>query len=859
MSDFKGQISNFLKPIEIIIFVGIFLTVLSLFLNFELGLQEERAEINLQAQSIENFGFIADCISSTTVSSSDFKFEKSSLEDFEKNISSKQLPCANLYDIGYEVDVSQNYIQKIPRDLEQKVSSQVVFVLDETGSMEPSIEGVRRNSKNFIDSLEEGKVAIITYDGSNAQLVQNFTDDVDLLSDKLDNIDTTPSGSNDPTEAVNRGMKKALNLKGWKNDTSKAVVMTNTDGAKSGYNRGKNKNNCGKLDSTANKAENNGIKIYSINSFGDNSYEPSDACKQEIEEEMPNNTGGENYNLGESWNDILVSISEQVNVDNYNYGGRNTCSLPASGKENGRIEIVVVGDTSEGMSGSWDNICGNVKNGFKNLRDSNLVGETSYYVPGNPKDNIDGLGSPMNLNGEFDHKNSSTYPSCVKDSSNSALNNGVTEWDSEFMPNYDEDNDYGYEAWGAYSKWIVENHDWNDNVDERILYVVGDNIPSGGDGTGSSFKYSSDVATLDNGSKIVEETVQKANIKDIKINTIRTKDWEYEEDDVISPDGRNDAEILMERMAEGTGGNFIETGNGSLREEIEGEINSYNLVTDRANFCGEQDFEFGQEYEEPSDAVYSTITRSFPVSIIQKNEISTPGTLSIQFKDTELTRIAGKLNRVIERGKNSGDEVATSIEINNEYEINLEESRRPVYSETEYEIINRDTMDTEVNISDEIIIGVNGEKVLDVESNSIDSKIDFSKKKRRFKAYEGASIQYMLVNRKSSTGIKTEPLGLRCTSCGDTQILNLTSGIDAPQDSETYVKRGGLGVYEKGSLKLDFGENNTIEQPSVCLGSDEDVCNHFDIDSVTDISLQPGRHILKVNYNPSTNQLVVAD
>lgn len=119
----------------------------------------------------------------------------------------------------------------------------IAIVLDATGSMADDIAAVRDNIKEIIDRVKgksaTARVAVVTYkddpqyggDSTDypSKVEQDFTEDIDLVKQKLGEIEV--SGGGDNAETVYSGIEAALNLK-WRDGVKKVAIVYGDAAAK---------------------------------------------------------------------------------------------------------------------------------------------------------------------------------------------------------------------------------------------------------------------------------------------------------------------------------------------------------------------------------------------------------------------------------------------------------------------------------------------------------------------------------------------------------------------------------------------------------------------------------------------------
>lgn len=852
----KGQISSFLKPIQIIVFVTIFVTVIGLFLNFELGLTQQESNIDFQQNFFSNYHEISDCLKVDESTSPGLALNKSKLLEFERSVSNRQLPCASIYEYGYNVSVEQDYLQSITQSDFSSQNADIALVIDRSGSMRNGgLSSVKDAARSFVDQVDPGtRIAVVSL-GGGVNVDTGFTEDKSVLRNRINSLS---AGGGTP---LGQAISTASNLD-WDNDKNRGMIVLSDGSA--------NDNVAGPGESAReNEIDVHGIMYGSSASPGQTeAYTGSDDCSQDDSE----NSDGDNCwyaASGETLQNVYQGVGESINSRTARTGADNTCSLPAVETYEGSADIVFVADASASYGDEWSTICGSVTDTVDSLENKGLDAEVSIYAPGNPENPGKGAGRPMNTEGgEYDYREESrNVPRCLSAEYNSAVESsygkGITEWEGEGLPDYNSNQDYGLEAWGVASKWILENHEWRENVDTRNLYVFGDHVPTGGPGNTDAYMKERNSASLENETSLVENITDQAVQEEINVYTFEGDSWEYSAETEREPFDENDAKTLMENLSSSTAG--LHQKYNDVDQISEGVVESFKSLqtsSERRNFCSELEYSFGQEYSEPDNTVSDQATVSYPATV-KSGELYSPGDLTVEVRRSDLTSLAGGVQRLIDRGRNTDEEVSSTVRINIDGRIETEESfvtEKPV--ESTYRLLNGNDQ-PEVEVSDELVLGINGNEVLrnstGEDENSVE--IDFTNERNQFNSTIGSSIQHIAINRNEDSGMLLDQLKLECISCSGNEVQELTSErIDLEEGSDEYEERNGLGAFEYNSTQIQVGEVKEVEKPALCIESGSDrACNTFDISTLSSPDLRPGEYVLNIQYFPETEQVVIND
>ncbi|MFB6174642.1 MAG: hypothetical protein ABEJ87_01555, partial [Candidatus Nanohalobium sp.] len=152
----KGQFSTFLKPIVIMVFGVLLISLLTTSLNFNLGLQQERSSIKFQSTPSQIFTDVANCLSvNDPLSGGSYLLSQEKLENMEKKYNFREPECAESFRYGYEVSVKQSFLRsvKIADTGGEKID--LVFVMDTSGSMSNDISDLCQVKSDVVNILKD--------------------------------------------------------------------------------------------------------------------------------------------------------------------------------------------------------------------------------------------------------------------------------------------------------------------------------------------------------------------------------------------------------------------------------------------------------------------------------------------------------------------------------------------------------------------------------------------------------------------------------------------------------------------------------------------------------------------------------
>ncbi|AOV94772.1 hypothetical protein AQV86_02495 [Nanohaloarchaea archaeon SG9] len=823
----KGQYSTFMKPILIMIFGGLLMSLLMSSLNFNIGVSEDRSQVKFQASPSEDFSAVAECLSvDEGVSGSSFLLNQTKLERMDRNYNLREPGCAENFVNGFEVKVEQDYLRGV-EPAETTKAADVVFALDDSGSMGSYLNKVKDNTREFIDALPEGsRVGIFTYATPPGSYISNrvdLTEEVSKVNSELASISI--NGGSEPED---KAIQYTLNNFDFDDSKRKILIILATEPATSDKATSKH------VTEWAEEAANENVEIYTV----------SDRAGAYVD--IAEITEGKRFEVTADYSSVFEEIAGEEKF----IGGKSTCTVPPVTQYNGTAQIAVTADASDNFDEEWEALCDKVTSTVDKMEARGLKTNVSYYIPGQPEAPDSGKGNPMQISGgNYDF--SDRVPSCVSADENNAATGthgkGITEWSGEGLTDYNSSKDYGLEAWGVSSKWILENHDWNQSVDRRMLFLLGDQDPTGGNSSGEAFRDKKGTEILDNETEIVHNVTELSANKSVNVYTM-SGDMEYSDTDEYGDNDKNDAKELMSRVSLNTGGNSIEYQNtNDIPEKFEEQFSGLSeRDSETAATCNNVTYSFGEKKGSEGSNLEASLTSRFPASVRQSDKLTTPASVDITLRKGSLEKLAGAINKAISNGNKFGENVTVYADINNDETLEIESREIERDEKTTYQL--QSNGNTEVDIEDDLMIGVNGRTVFQDRDQS-PSKIDFSDEDNQFKAYQGASIQVIALNTVAPS-LKLPELELSCVNgCGETQTIN-PDHIQASEGEERYIELGGLGPFYHNFTQVEIGKVEEVEKRTLCY-SNSDSCVALRSDNVEDFTLRPGSHEVLVRYSPS--------
>ena len=816
-----------MKPILVMIFGMLLISLLTSTLNFNVGLEQDRQSTEFQSTPIEVFSDVSSCLSvDQSVSSSNTVLNQTKLEKMEMKYKSREPECAETFSSGYEVSITQDFLKSVEVN---RIGTKIdlVFIMDTSGSMSDDWNQLCSIKDDVIDGLEkQGADVDITVYGLES--TQSCADDA-INSLHL--------------ESWGPGTEWAVNNHGWWSGSTKVIFPMSDECPHRGNTGGEDCNDDAQFNSAINALSGTDIEVYPIWGSG----MPSKG--KTYMQDMGSSTGGEASSKGSASN-LASFIIGAAGGGGYTYeSGESSCSLPPVRSYNASAQIVVTSDASDDYNQEWSAICNDVNNSVRKLEAQGLDTEVSYYAPGQPASSSKGRGNPMQVSGS-NYDFSTNVPSCIDTTYNSAATSsygkGITEWNSTALVDYNSSKDYGLEAWGVSSKWILENHNWNDSKDVRMMFVLGDQDPTGGNSTGENFRKTSGTKLLDNETEVVNNVTNLSDQYNVNIYTM-SDDLEYSAQDRYRDSTVNDAEELMKLAASESGGERIIYGSvNKLSERFEEQFYSLSEQgNEDAGTCKDVSYNFG-DTNISDEGVEESLVSIFPVSVRQSENLTTPAEMELRLTQSSLQKVVGTINKAISNGERFNDNITVSSRITNDREITVKDAVFKRKNETTYGL-RTTSGNTDIEVNDGLIIGVNGREVFRRISSGA-ATIDFSDPSNQFSAYKGANLQIIGLH-TNQPNLKLDSLELYCVNgCSNNgQEIN-PNLIQASKGTTSYRELGGLGAFYHNFTSIEIGKTTDVTHKGVCYENTGD-CKALRSDEVEELTLRPGTHDLQAKYS----------
>lgn len=880
----EGQFSTFIKPVMLIMIIVLFLFLLVTVTDFDIGMEEDVQQVDLQTEASKNFQKLANCLRAEgTVSQ---KLSIPHLIDYEQTYLHREPECGEDFRYGYETTVQEDFVRG-----QQYMNPRVdlVFLVDMSTSIvgdpnEPGDEELQRLCAAQDDIIEElerrGFNVEFTVYGLTPQLSEEISDgelDTILRTTCIDDeLEEEPVGH---YEDWANGVTWAAEEYNWREGATRlAFPITDECPAEVGplvgwegwYRSGgqwmnqpiiipcdeNREDNPGRAvhmaetEEAIETATENRVTTFPIlgdpRSVTDRDYVPAgvEPWDDHIEYAamLAEGTGGE-YFLAEE-EDIEERIIDIV-IDNVfiPLHPETTCVIPSQDTWGREAELAITTQADLGSEEEWEELCESVDTIEAGLQQRGWVVDTTVYAPGQPGTPDDGDGTPMSLpdgDGNYDHDGN--VPACVDE---------VTAWEGSNLDSFDPSRDYGISAWGVASKWILENHPWDESLDKRALVSVGNKAPTGGTGDDA---FRADEA-ITGGDDIVENIVSLGNENDVQVSTVTDGDWGTRTTSQYGDQTENDIREAMEDVADGTGGVFREY------SEVGDVPNSImdGVAEDPGEVCTNQDYRFGQREGSEGRSLNEEYTLSFPVTLERTGDYTTHGTMNIEIRDGDLEQLASTVNNLVRDGQERETETSTALWLNVGQEMYGEETEIERPNRTTYRMVNAETGDPTVEVDTDLVIGVNGYEVFDSDEFER-SVIDFTDESNQFTGYEGATLQVIATNQRHPD-MYLDSLAVECVDpeCDEEQTI-LDETIDTTDGDEEYDERGRLGAFYHEFTELEIGGTAETDEAAICIATPgDDSCSVIRADNIEEFTLDAGRHLLEISYDPDTDTVSIND
>jgi hypothetical protein len=838
----KGQFSTYLKPIVLIMFAILVVLSVNNVLQIRADMQQESEQIDFRQEARKDVQKIVECLKvNKTLSGNSYILNQSRMTAFHLNYSRQEPPCAEDLQYGYNVTVRQNFLHGVTSDPSGGGPADIIFAIDDSGSMSPYINAVKDNVRNFMTLMPAGsRVGMFTYATPPSGNIANevaLTTDVTQVESELSSVGTA-GGSEPEGLAIKHGLEM---LSDGANDRQ-IIILIATEPASRDQATSKSPQEW------AQDAADQGVQVFTV---ADN----FPGYKQIAE-----TTDAKHFHVSEDFSKIFGEIARS----SQKVGGDTTCTLPPVKEYNGKVDLVFAADTSNSFTDEWEDLCGRIDSTRKELSNLGLELNVSVYVPGQELPD-QGHGTPAVINGA--KYGLSNVPECVTAdddiTASSSLGQGITTWNGKNLTTYDPSTDYGLEGWGVFSKWILENHEWSEDADKRILIPFGDHDPTGGmntsqdPGPGSTWRTDQDD-THDSEVEIANNVTSLAAQKEVTLFPI-AGDLEYQTDrNNFGTPSKNDAVEIMQTVADQTNGKFFQYDQTkNLAKAVESGLGDLASV-DAKSTCTDQTFSFGAQKGSRDKGLNQKIQFIYPVTVWHTQDLQTPATLAIQMRDGDLETFVSRANSLVKEGRRKDEIVEAELTLTNEQRITSTRDDIEYPEKTEYKLVNSQSGSDQIQVDDDLILGINGyEKVGD--RNGTPSTIDFSDDSNHFTAYDGATLQLIAIN-KQDPALHLDPVALECanTNCGTQPITTSEISASKNTDPEAYQELGGKDIFYHNFTQVTIGPTTTNTKQLACIATSEgENCEALRADLEEDIDLRPGTHVLHITYNPTTDQVTV--
>lgn len=801
-----------------IIFVVLFLFLLSSVFNFQGGVQQEELETSFRQEAQRDLQRLSNCLRVyDDANTNSQQINLSKLEEFERNYTHQEPPCAEDFQFGYEARVQERFITG-NQDVYPKAD--LVFLVDTS-------ELILENELSELCEAQDEIVSNLRDRGYNVDFtVYGLKADGQCIETVLDREEEEEHAPVDHWEDWGPGITWAAENHVWRPNAQRFIFPMTDECPEDGGPIKKFRHtgepvweDCDSADQAATDqaiqaANENDVQVFTI--LADTSNDPR--LGSHWDDHMPyvrqiaSATDGD-YFFAHRTGSIAEEISDIVVKNTYIYHNEeSTCVLPTKERYGRSLDAALWVDASRGMEEEWESICDSVDDIEEELSRRGWVSDgITVYAPGNPGADV-GLGTPVEIpeGGTYDHN--SNLPSCV---------DATVDWDSS-TTGFQDNQDYSLSAWGVGAAAVLNEHGWDTSAKRRSLVVISNNNPTGGE------YRSADVS-------VAEDVISRAQSNNVRVSVIkdRTKNLD------------SDVQEQMDRVAEETDGESLEY---SLARDLTDQI-ADGVEETAGDTCDNQEYVFGQTEGSEGRSLEKGLEMTFPVTIKRSGRYSTPATMFIRMRDGPMERIIGAANRITKRGRDRGEDVSAALWVNVEQELYGEQRDFEQPAETEYRLYNPNGGD--ISVDDGIDVGVNGRRVFsDLDEQPDSHTVEFT-------GYRGATFQVIAINQEHpSLGI--DPMQIECIShsCDGPQTI-LDSGISQSEADSDYE---GLGVFYYNFTTLDIGGTRIREdEAAICMRtSGDDNCGILRADSIEPFTLSSGRKLIQISYDYSTDTVSIS-
>jgi hypothetical protein len=837
--NFKGQISSYSTPISVMIIVSLLAFTFYNFATTQADLRQTSNQIETQVDSIQIFKDTQECLSTNGVILNQSKLEEYSRKDY------KIPECAQHSELGLNYNIKQNFLSSMLTETSQK-PIQVAIVFDTSGSMSlndvdqdysgrpinvdygfwskdssdscPEFGCDQNNytrvvhaagalASNTADSLkEDDQVALITY-GSDAEIQYDFSSDKEDFENEISDVELST------TTRIDSALEIAKNLD-WEKGSENITILL-TDGRQSPSSQEPGVEEPQKY---VEDLQQIGVEIHGVlfgrQVSGNDNFSPDPGNMTEYLQindgtgcALDSSINGEGRcwyaNSYQTLTQVYQSIQREVRSPTAAIGGNHTCSLPPEQSIEGDLEVVFVHMTSENHGNEWNNYCSVGRNLERKLEDEDVKVSMTYYSAGNDFRNRngrwvernadEGSAEPMTIDGkQYSYEGKENLPYCVESGNIAKIRSDI---------NVTSDTDSGLNSWGSQLNYVLENHDWDINAENRVLVTVGDSVPSGGKGP-DAFRTSEPSE-----SDIVDRVIARSQANNVDIIAAPlTSKMVYDNKKNYGESSINDAKELLKKAAEATGGKYIQEydsyNSTTLYEIVEDKYSSFSY---KGATCSNVNYRFGDDLQPPTE------TFSYNVPIKQDSGLSNPGRMEIKISEKPVHKLVGNI-RAMREGQ--------TRRIN----LNLQRGLESRENSFEKQKLSTYTLSPDnLDLGDgSMRLGINGEEKLEF-TGSADLTAS------SFEAYKDSSIQLIVQSEK----VGNLP-SISVTSNAETQILKQSN---IPSSSNTFYN----------FTQLDIGSSQEIFSDSVCVSGTN---NCYKVDkNLEEFRLPSGTSSVVLNYD----------
>jgi len=184
------------------------------------------------------------------------------------------------------------------------VTTQIALVLDTSGSIDYS--DLRDNVNALVQRQRNAELAVVPYEsGSRTKIAQNFSTDLGKTQNTVDNLTSSGGG-----EQVYQALNLADNDLDWKEGTKKVIILVNDEEVTGSKDVDGDGDRCDDIKNKATDLIDRDVIFYTVTDNTSNQ-----TCSDIFENDIPNDSGGERYNINNSWQSRLKDISRQIGDD----------------------------------------------------------------------------------------------------------------------------------------------------------------------------------------------------------------------------------------------------------------------------------------------------------------------------------------------------------------------------------------------------------------------------------------------------------------------------------------------------------------------------------------------------------------